>query len=228
MIDTSMTEDKFKVLILFYSLTGHTAKLAEFVAEGAREISGAEVEVKQVPELMPKEAIEKNPELKKDKESFSDIPVATIEDMTSADAVAFGTPVHFGSFASQLKQFIDQLSPVFIKGSMTGKPASFFTSSASLHGGEEAALLSLMIPLLNLGMIPIGVPYPVQGEGAEFDAGSPYGAIFVSGHKGDLPLGEGDKKIARILGRRLAAMAKVIRNGCNAFDDCQFLSAKYE
>lgn len=221
-------DEKIKVLVLFYSLTGHTARLAEYIAQGVREIEGVEVEIKQVPELMPKEVIENNPQLKAANETLADIPVATIEDLTAADAVAFGTPVHFGSFASQLKQFIDQLSPVFVKGTMTGKPAAFFTSSGSIHGGEEAALLSLMIPLLNLGMIPIGVPYPIQGESEEFDAGSPYGAIFVSGHKGEKTLSEGDVKIAKILGKRLAAMAKVIKYGCSTFSECQFLFAKYD
>lgn len=221
-------EDKFKILVLFYSFTGKTAKLAEFIAEGAKEINGAEVEIKQVPELLPKEFFESKPELKKAKESFANVPFANLEDLTSSDAVAFGTPVHFGSFASQLKQFIDQLSPVFIKGTMVGKPAAIFTSAGSTHGGEEAALISLMIPLLNLGMVPIGVPYPIQGEGSDFDAGSPYGAVYVSGHKGDKELTEGDKKIARILGKRLSAMAKVIKYGCATFSECQFLAAKYD
>lgn len=223
-----MDQYNFKILVLFYSFTGHTAKLAEYIAEGAKEINGAEVTVKQVPELIPESVFEGKPELKKAKESFAHIPVANLDDLKLADGVAFGTPVHFGSFASQLKQFIDQLSPVFIKGTMVGKPAAIFTSSGSTHGGEEAALLSMMIPLLNLGMVPIGVPYPIQGESSEFDAGSPYGAIFVSGHKGDLELSEGDKKVARILGKRLSAMAKVIKYGCSTFSECQFLAAQYE
>jgi len=221
-------ETNFKILVLFYSFTGHTAELAKYIAEGCQEIEGAEVQIKQVPELLPESFFAEKPELKQAKQSFADIPVATLDDLTSADGVAFGTPVHFGSFASQLKQFIDQLSPVFIKGTMVGKPAAFFTSAGSTHGGEEAALLSLMIPLLNLGMLPIGVPYPIQGEGSDFDAGSPYGAIYVSGHKGDKELSEGDKKIARILGKRLSAMSKVIKFGCQSFSECQFLSTSYE
>ncbi|MBI2039922.1 NAD(P)H:quinone oxidoreductase [Candidatus Microgenomates bacterium] len=221
-------ETKFKILVLFYSFTGHTAELAKYIAEGAEEIEGAQVEIKQVPELLPDSFFESKLELKKTKEVFADVPVANLEDLTSADGVAFGTPVHFGSFASQLKQFIDQLSPVFIKGTMVGKPAAFFCSAGSMHGGEEAALISTMIPLLNLGMIPIGVPYPVQGEGSDFDAGSPYGAVYVSGHKGNQQLSDGDKKIARILGKRLAAMSKVIKYGCISFPECQFLSAKYD
>jgi NAD(P)H:quinone oxidoreductase type IV len=219
---------KVKILVLFYSFTGSTAKLAKYIAEGAREIDDVEVTIKQVPELLPAEFFDSKPELKKLKESFADIPVATLEDMTSADGVAFGTPVHFGSFAAQWKQFIDQLSPVYIKGTMVGKPAAFFTSAGSMHGGEEAALLSMMIPLLNLGMIPIGVPYPIQGAGSEFDAGSPYGAVYVSGHKGDKEVSEGDIKIARILGKRLSAMAKIIRHGCDNLPQCSFLSSPYD
>lgn len=221
-------EQKIKILILFYSLNGHTAKLAEYIAQGTREIPGVETVVKQVPELLPAEFFVDKPELKAAKETFAHIPTATIEDLTSADGVAFGTPVHFGSFASQLKQFIDQLSPVFVKGVMVGKPAAMFTSSGSIHGGEEAALLSLMIPLLNLGMIPIGVPYPIQGEGSDFDAGSPYGAIYISGHKGDKELDEGDIKIAKILGKRLAAISKIIKYGCEQFPECQFLNMEYK
>lgn len=218
----------FKILVLFYSFSGKTAKLARYIAEGAKEIKGAEVEIKQVPELLPEGFFDDKPDLKKAKDSFADIPVATTDDLTKADGVAFGTPVHFGSFASQIKQFIDQLSPIFIKGTMVGKPAAFFTSSGSMHGGEEAALLSLMIPMLNLGMVPIGVPYPIQGEGGDFDAGSPYGAVYVSGHKGDKDITEGDIKIAKVLGKRLAAMSKVIKYGCVSFPECEFLSTKYE
>src|SRR3990167_9254246 len=201
-------DNKVKILVLFYSFTGSTAKLAKYVAEGAREIDEVEVSIKQVPELLPADFFDSKPELKKARESFAHIPAATLEDMTSADGVAFGTPVHFGSFASQLKQFIDQLSPVFLTGNLVGKPAAFFASSGSLHGGEEAALISLMIPLLNLGMIPIGVPYPIQGEGADFDAGSPYGAIYTTGHKGEKELSENDIKVAKLLGKRLAAFGK--------------------
>ena len=124
-------ETNFKILVLFYSFSGHTAELSKYIAEGAGEIEGAQVEIKQVPELIPNEFFESKPELKKIRESFANIPVAEISDLTSADGVAFGTPVHFGSFASQLKQFIDQLSPIFIKGTMVGKPAAFFCSAVS-------------------------------------------------------------------------------------------------
>ena len=216
-----------KLLVLFYSFSGHTYTLAREVASGAREVEGVEVSIKQVPESIPTDVFEKHPEISEKRKAFENIPVATLEDLTSSDGVAFGTPVHFGSFASQLKQFIDQLSPVYVEGNMLGKPAACFVSAGSIHGGEEAALLSLMIPLLNLGMLPVGVPYPISGTGPEFDAGSPYGAIFVSGHKGDKELSNDDKKVAQILGKRLAALTKIVKSGCEVSGECSlFLSGK--
>lgn len=216
-----------KILVVFYSLTGKTAELAREIARGAGEVPGTEISVKRVPELMPREAIEKNPHLKEIQSRLDkEFPIATVDDLLGADAVAFGTPVHFGSFASQIKQFMDQLSPVWVEGNMVNKPAAVFCSAGSVHGGEEATLISLIIPLLNLGMIPVGIPYPIQGEGPDFDAGSPYGAIFVSGHNGKSELSAGDKKVARLLGQRLAHMAHVMKYSCEGCNSCQELTQK--
>ncbi len=217
-----------KLLVAVYSFSGHTVKLAEALAEGAREIGDVEVELKQVPEFLPESFFADKPELQAARASMANIPVATIDDLLAADGIAFGSPVHFGSFASQWKQFIDQLSPVYVKGSLVNKPVSLFVSAGSVHGGEEAALLSMMVPLLNLGMLPVGVPYPIQGQGPEFDAGSPYGAVFVTGHHGENPLAEGDATIARLLGKRLAAVSKVIKVGTEACSDCSFLADHYQ
>lgn len=207
-----------KILVLFYSFTGGTAKLAREVAAGVGSVPLSQVAIKRVPELIPDQVFQKNTQLKTIREGLEkEFPAASLSDLVNADALALGTPVHFGSFASQIKQFLDQLSPVWLEGKLVNKPAALFCSSGSLHGGEEVALTSLMMPLLSLGMIPIGIPYPIQGEGPDFDAGSPYGAIFVTGHKGENQLSEGDKKAAQILGRRLAIMAHVLNCGCG---DC--------
>lgn len=215
---------KIKILVLFYSFTGSTARLAREVAEGARSVAGVEVAIKRVPELISEEVFKKDPALKAVKEKIeSAFPVATIDDLIQADGIAFGTPVHFGSFASQLKQFIDQLSPVWLQRKMVNKPAAVFCASGSMHGGEEATLISLMIPLFNLGMIPIGIPYPIQDAGPEFDSGSPYGAIYVTGYRGGRELSEGDKKVAQLLGQRLATMAQVLNCGCESCRICQTL-----
>ncbi len=224
----SMAKPTINILVVFYSFAGHTAQLAKHIAKGSASVDSVRVDVKQVPELLPDSFFAKNEALQEARREFANIPIATISDLIKADGVAFGTPVHFGSFASQLKQFIDQLSPVFTKGTLLNKPAALFTSSGSTHGGEEVALLSLMVPLLNLGMLPIGVPYPVQGAGPEFDAGSPYGAIFVSGHKGEKKLSDGDAKVAQLLGRRLAAVTKVMKRGIDACPDCAFLAQQYD
>lgn len=212
---------KKKILILFYSLGGGTAKLARAVGKGAESVVGTQVEIKRIPEILPQKYFDKNPKLKERKERLEkEFSEATIEDLVEADGVAFGTPVHFGSFASQVKQFIDQLSAVWMQKKIVNKPASVFCVSGSMHGGEEVTLVSLMIPLLNLGMLPVGIPFPIQGEGSDFDSGSPYGAIFVNRADGTQEMSEDDKKAAGILGSRLAIVTQLLNcdcDKCNSF-----------
>ncbi|MBI3495267.1 NAD(P)H:quinone oxidoreductase [Candidatus Berkelbacteria bacterium] len=219
---------EFKVLVLFYSFTGHTATLAHYIAEGAKEVEGASVVLMRAPELVAQEVIDTMPAAKATQERLQKIPVASLEDLKKADGVAFGTPVHFGSFASQIKQLLDGLSPIYIEASLVNKPAAVFCTGGTLHGGEEATLLSLIIPLLNLGMVPVGIPYPIQGVGEDFDAGSPYGATSTSGHHGEKPISEQEKRVARILGKRLAIMAKIIKHSCNELGECQILTTRHE
>jgi NAD(P)H dehydrogenase (quinone) len=216
-----------KILVLFYSLTGAVAELAKYVAEGAEKAVGVKVTIKRVPELLPESFFAGKTELKKLHADLSkQYPLATKEDLIEADGIAFGTPTHFGSFAAQLKEFLDQLSGEWLKGKLVNKPAAVFCAAGSTHGGEELTLLSMMIPLLNLGMIPVGIPYPIQGEGAGFDAGSPYGAIYVTG--GGRKLSEDDKKVARILGVRLATMAQILNCGCETCNLCHDLNKKID
>ena len=220
-----MTKKPINILILFYSFTGTTAKLAEAIADGAKMVADTEVAVKRVPEMLAPEFFADKPKLKKTRDELAaKFEVATAEDLISADGVAFGSPTHFGSFASQFKQFLDQLSGEWLKGKLVNKPAALFCAAGSTHGGEEMTLLSMMIPLLNLGMIPIGIPYPIQGEGPNFDAGSPYGAVYVT--RGNRELSEGDKKVAKILGTRLATMAHILNCGCEHCNLCHILNKK--
>ena len=212
---------KVKILVLFYSFSGNTAKLAKYVAEGAASVADTDVLIRQAPELLTQEFFSEKPELKKMRDALdAEYPTATIDDLLTADGIAFGTPVHFGSFASQLKQFIDQLTPAWLQGKLVNKPASVFCSGGSQHGGDETTLASLMTPLITLGMIPVGIPYPIQGESPDFDAGSPYGAIFVAGH-GRREIPEADKKVARILGVRLATMTKLLNCDCASCTSCR-------
>ncbi len=216
---------RVKILVLFYSFTGAVAQLAKFIAEGAVGVVNTEVVIKQVPETLPKEFFANKPKLKKIRGRLDkEFPVATVEDLVKADGIAFGTPTHFGSFASQMKQFIDQLSGQWLAGKLLNKPAAIFCAAGSTHGGEELTLLSMMIPLFNLGMIPVGIPYPIQGESPGFDAGSPYGAIYVTG--GGRKLSEADKKVARILGMRLATLTQILNCGCQACNFCHELNKK--
>ncbi len=216
-----MSNKNVKILVLFYSFSGNTAKLAKYVAEGAASVADTTVAVRQVPELLAPEFFSDKPELKKLRNSLdAEYPLATIDDLLDADGVLFGTPVHFGSFASQLKQFIDQLTSAWLQGKLVNKPASVFCSGGSMHGGDETTLASLMTPLITLGMIPVGIPYPIQGESPDFDAGSPYGAIFVASHEGrEVPVA--DKKVARILGVRLATMTRLLNCDCASCEGCR-------
>ena len=221
------TNRKIKILIVFYSMGGSLVKLAREIAKGAEEVEGTEVEIKRVKELMPDEVFEKNPRMKQDRQRIEkEFAEATADDLIEADGVAIGTPVHFGSFASQIKQYLDQLSPVWLEGKLVNKPVSVFCASGSLHGGEEVALFSLLAPLMSLGMVPVGIPYPIQGESPEFDAGSPFGAVYVTGHKHEKEFSEADKKVARVLGNRLATMTKIIMCGCQSCNVCRSLSQK--
>lgn len=220
-----MKPKKVRILVLFYSFTGTVAKLARVVAEGVGSVAGVEVVVKQVPELLPAKFFADKPKLKKIRKALDkEFPIATIDDLVEADGVAFGTPTHFGSFASQIKQFIDQLSGEWLSGKLLNKPAAIFCAAGSTHGGEELTLLSMMIPLFNLGMLPVGIPYPIQGEGSGFDAGSPYGAIYVTG--GGRQLSPDDKKVAKILGVRLATLTQILNCGCNSCNLCHALNKK--
>ncbi len=220
-----MKAKSVKILVLFYSLTGTVAELAREVAAGAKNLAGVEVVIKQVPELLPKEFFADKPKLRKIRKDLDrEFPTALVQDLIEADGIAFGTPTHFGSFASQVKQFIDRLSGEWLGGKLVNKPAAVFCAAGSTHGGEELTLLSLMIPLLNLGMLPVGIPYPIQGAGPEFDAGSPYGAIYVTGR--NRKLSEADKKVARILGMRLATLAQILNCGCNSCNLCHDLNKK--
>ncbi|MBI2103700.1 NAD(P)H:quinone oxidoreductase [Candidatus Woesebacteria bacterium] len=201
-----------KVLVLFYSLTGKTAELARSIAQGVESVPDTEVEIKRIPEILPDAFFENQPSLRGIKESLvKEFPEATAQDVIGADGIALGSPTHFGSLASQVKHFLDQFTPVWMKGDLTNKPVSFFCSAGATHGGEELTLLSMIIPALNLGMIPVGIPYPIVGESPDFDAGSPYGAVYVTGS--NRQLSDPDKKVAKILGRRLAAMTHIM--GCD-------------
>ena len=153
-----------KILIVYYSLYGHVLKLAQAVKEGAESVKGAEVLFRRVEEfdvVLKKTADDKY--LSQVREQQKDIPVCTLDDLRAADGVIIGSPTRYGNMTAQMKQLIDSTASLWLKGEMEGKPAGVFTCTASTHGGQETTLVTMMIPLLHLGMLIVGVPYSVEG-----------------------------------------------------------------
>jgi NAD(P)H dehydrogenase (quinone) len=193
-----------KVLIVYYSTYGNVYKMAQFVAEGVTEIPGAEPVIRTVQELIPQAVIDARAEMKAGKDMQRSIPLVTLDDFRQAGAIAFGTPTRFGNVSAQLKNQIDQLTSLWLAGELEGKPAGVFVSTGSLHGGQETTSLTLMAPLLHLGMILVGVPYSVQELFTTQGGGSPYGPGHVAGGDNQRDIDAQEATICRALGRRLA------------------------
>lgn len=205
-----------KVQIVFYSMYGHTYRMAEAVAEGAREVPDTEVTLFQVPELVPDDVLEKSG-AKSARAAFAHIPLATPEQLAEADALIFGTPTRFGNMAAQMRNFLDQTGPLWMKGALIGKVGSVFTSTASQHGGQETTLTSFHITLLHHGMIVVGVPYsePAMTTIQEVCGGTPYGASTITGSDGTRMPSAGELTIARFQGRHVATIAQRLKRGMN-------------
>ena len=205
-----MAKNKINILVVFYSMTGNVAKLAEAVAEGARSAGNTEVRIRQVEELVPKDRW--NDAVKKVKEELKDIPIATMEDLEWADGMAFGTPTRYGNMSAQMKEYIDMTGGLWARGALENKVAGIFTSTSTQHGGQETTIITSMVPLFHLGMIIVGVPYSEQRLFAmdSVQGGSPYGASSISGPGADRAPSENDLEIAKTLGRRIAEIARKI------------------
>jgi NAD(P)H dehydrogenase (quinone) len=201
-----------KVLIVYYSMYGNVYKMAGCVAEGVRQVRGAEPVIRKVKELIPDDLIQSREDLRKGREIQKDVPLVTKDDFRQADAVIFGTPTRFGNVSAQLKNQIDQLSDLWFKGELEGKVAGVFVSTASLHGGQETTILTLMAPLLHLGFIVVGVPYSVPQLLTTQSGGSPYGPGHIAGADGQRELDDDEKAICRALGKRVAEVAMKLRS----------------
>lgn len=198
-----------KIQIVFYSMYGHVYKLAEAVAEGARQVPGTEVTVYQVPELVPDEALEKSG-AKAAREAFAHISVAKPENLADADAIIFGTPTRFGNMCAQMRNFLDQTGQLWFQGALVGKVGSVFASTASQHGGQETTITSFHSTLLHHGMIVVGVPYAEQRL-LNMDAitgGTPYGATTMTGADGSRQPSENELAIARFQGKHVTEIAQ--------------------
>lgn len=197
-----------KVLIVYYSMYGHIHRMAEAVAEGVKEVSGAEAELRRVPETLPEEVLNKMGALESQK-AFSDVPVCTVDELASANGIIFGTPTRFGNMCGQMRQFLDATGQLWAKGSLVGKVGSVFTSSATQHGGQESTILSFHITLLHHGFVIVGLPYAFQGQMRidEITGGSPYGASTIAGGQGERMPSENELAAARFQGKHVATIA---------------------
>lgn len=197
-----------KVLIIYYSMYGHIHRMAEAVAEGVKEVKGADVSLFRVPETLSVEILGKMGALEAQK-SFAHIPVCMVNDLASADAIIFGTPTRFGNMCGQMRQFLDSTGGLWAKGALVGKVGSVFTSSATQHGGQESTILNFYTNLLHHGMVVVGLPYAFEGQMRidEITGGSPYGASTIAGTKGERMPSENELKAARFQGKFVADIA---------------------
>ncbi len=190
-----------QVLVLYYSRHGATAEMARLISRGVERVNGVEAVIRTVPEVS--EVCEAVEATVPDKGA----PYATLDELTSCDALALGSPTRFGNMAAPLKYFLEKTSGQWLSGSLVGKPAGVFTSTSSLHGGQEATLLSMMIPLMHHGMLICGLPYTESELLTTHSGGTPYGPSHVAGAQSNLPLTEEEKSLCQAFGKRLATLA---------------------
>lgn len=204
--------DKTVIKIIFYSMYGHVYRMAEAIAEGAREVEGVEVVLEQVKELVPADRLERSGAAEVRKQ-FAHIPEADPDKLPEADAIIFGTPTRFGMMCAQMREFLDQTVGHWVKGALIGKVGSVFGSTASQHGGQESTLLSFHTTLLHHGMVVVGLPYSFQGQLTldEIAGGSPYGATTIAGADGSRQPSELELEGARFQGRHVAAIARKLK-----------------
>jgi NAD(P)H dehydrogenase (quinone) len=197
-----------KVLIVYYSMYGHVHQLAEAVAQGVKEIAGAEPVLRRAPETLSEEVLSGMGALEAQK-AFSHIPVCTVDELAAADAVIFGTPTRFGNMCGQMRQFLDATGQLWFQGALVGKVGSVFVSTATQHGGQESTILSFHTTLLHHGMVIAGLPYTFQGQmrNDEVTGCSPYGASTIAGAKGERRVTDNERAGARFQGRHVAEIA---------------------
>lgn len=209
-----------KVSIVFYSMYGHIYRMAEAVAEGVREVDGAEVALYRVPELVPDDVLERSG-AKAAQQAFEHIPVIQVHQLPEGDAIIFGVPTRFGNMAAQMRNFLDQTGGLWASGALIGKVGSVFTSTATQHGGQETTITSTHLTLLHQGMIIVGIPYsePLLSKVDEMCGGGPYGASTIIGGDGLRWPSESELAIARTQGRHVAQITLSLKRGSRVDGD---------
>lgn len=190
-----------QVLVLYYSRHGAVKQMAQLVARGVEQVEGVVARLRTVP------AVSTVSEAVAPPVPENGAPYVALDDLVECAALALGSPTRFGNMAAPLKHFLDTTSSLWLNGRLAGKPAAVFTSTSTLHGGQETTLLSMMMPLLHHGMIIVGLPYTESDLTATRSGGTPYGASHTAGVASDEPLSDHEKRLCVALGRRLATIA---------------------
>ena len=190
------------VLVLYYSATGAVRTLAQSVARGVDAVDGMRARVRTVPKVAP--VVEAAAPAVPD----SGAPYVERRDLDECVGLALGSPTRFGNMAAPLKYFLDGLGPEWARGTLAGKPAAVFSSTSTMHGGQETTLVSMMLPLLHHGMVIVGIPYTEADLNSTRSGGTPYGATHVSGAANDRPVTDEEARLAYALGKRLATVAR--------------------
>jgi NAD(P)H dehydrogenase (quinone) len=193
------------ILVLYYSVGGSVRRMAELVAEGVERVPGAEALLRTVPKVAPATQVAE-PAVPP-----AGAPYCELKDLQSCAGLALGSPTRFGNMAAPMKHFLDGTSPLWLSGGLAGKPACVFTSTASLHGGQETTLVSMMLPLLHHGMLVVGLPYTLPELNATRSGGTPYGASHFAGVADDEPVTDAERTLCIAQGRRLAEIALKLR-----------------
>lgn len=202
------------VLIVYYSAYGHVFQMALAVEEGAKSVPDTDVRLRRVPELpAARQAMSTQETYVLAQEAQSGVPEATLEDLRWADGICWGTPTRYGNMTAQMKQFIDSTGSLWLEGALEDKPAGVFTSTATIHGGQETTILTSAIPLIHLGMVIVGTPYGQNPQILVTDGigGSPYGPGTLAGPDGSRQPAELELVTARNLGSRVTRFAQALK-----------------
>ena len=194
------------ILVLYYSRYGNVAQMAQLIARGIGEVPDMTARIRTVP------AVSTVCEAREDAIPAESPPYVTHDDLNECVGLALGSPTRFGNMAAALKYFLDGTGSQWLSGALIGKPAAVFTSTSSMHGGQETTLLSMMLPLLHHGMLLMGIPYSEPDLVSTRSGGTPYGASHLAGADSKLPVTEEEKRLCRALGRRLAETAKALEH----------------
>ncbi|GBG15738.1 NAD(P)H dehydrogenase (quinone) [Novimethylophilus kurashikiensis] len=198
------------ILVLYYSQNGAVREMAHLIARGIEMVEGATARLRTVPKVSTVcESVE--PDV-----PMSGAPYVELKDLEECAGMALGSPTRFGNMAASLKYFLDGTTELWLKGALIGKPAAVFTSTASMHGGQETTLVSMMMPLLHHGMLIVGLPYSEPELASTTSGGTPYGASHTSGAMGEHPITEAERKLCIALGKRLAQTALKLNTGASA------------